>query len=223
MNSVETYRRCLGRSERRSWRVEELIGNGKSLDFGRPFLPAKFAGMDMPASLSPKQSLALNQISAHTYLSLFGLFEEMILPFILDHVRDHFDGDDYRVRAFLAFAAEEAKHIHLFRCFREEFRRGFGHELQVIGPAAEIARGIFAFPPLAVALITLHIEWMTQRHYLDSVRGNASLDPMFASLLKHHWMEEVQHALLDAVMVETLADGMSQVQIDAGIEGYLAI
>ena len=34
--------------------------------------------------------------------------------------------------------AEEAKHIHLFNRFREEFRRGFGVECEVIGPADAI-------------------------------------------------------------------------------------
>ena len=36
----------------------------------------------------------------------------------------------------------------------------------------------------------LQIEWMTQRHYLDSMVDNENLDPQFKSLLKHHWMEE---------------------------------
>jgi hypothetical protein len=27
----------------------------------------------------------------------------------------------------LRFAGEEARHIHLFKCFREDFRAGFGH------------------------------------------------------------------------------------------------
>ncbi len=39
-------------------------------------------------------------------------------------------GDDYRVRALLRFAGEEAKHIHLFKRFGEEFARGFGTPLR---------------------------------------------------------------------------------------------
>jgi hypothetical protein len=42
------------------------------------------------------------------------LVEEFILPFVLDHARPQLQGDDYRVRAFLAFAAEEAKHNKIF-------------------------------------------------------------------------------------------------------------
>ena len=59
----------------------------------------------------------------------------------------------------------------------------------MIGPPEAIARHVLSHDPLAVALIILHAEWMTQRHYLDSVRNDAALDPCFADLLKHHWME----------------------------------
>jgi len=64
---------------------------------------------------------------------------------------------------------------------------------------------------------------MTQRHYLDSVRNDEELDPLFKSLLKHHWMEEAQHARLDALMVEALAEGRSEEEITAGVDAYLAI
>ena len=50
---------------------------------------------------------------------MFGLVEEFILPFVLDHARSHLDGDDMRVRALLQFAGEEAKHIQLFKRFRD--------------------------------------------------------------------------------------------------------
>ena len=62
----------------------------------------------------------------------------------------------------------------------------------------------------------LHIEWMTQRHYMDSVKDDQSLDPQFKSLLKHHWMEEAQHAKLDTLMVEALAEGRSAREIEGG-------
>ena len=64
----------------------------------------------------------LNQIRGHEYLALFGLVEEFILPFVLDHARPQLNGDDHRVRALLNFAGEEAKHIHLFRLFHRVHR-----------------------------------------------------------------------------------------------------
>jgi hypothetical protein len=93
----------------------------------------------------------------------------------------------------------------------------------VIGPPSEIARAILAHHPLSVALAIMHIEWMTQRHYKDSVKDDQDLDPQFKSLLKHHWMEEAQHAKLDTLMVEALADACSPEELDRAVEGYVAI
>ena len=138
-----------------------------------------------------------NQIRGLGYLYTFGLVEEFILQFVLDHVHLQLNEDDYRVRAFLSFANEEAKHIQLFRRFREEFENGFGSPCGLIGPPDAVARAVVSHHPLAVSLAILHIEWMTQRHFLDSVQGDQILDPQFKSLLRHHWMEEVRHAKLD--------------------------
>src|SRR5262249_28062448 len=121
-------------SERVQWRVEDLIGGGKRLDFSRPFLPESLAGVERLPFLSARERLVLNQIRGHGYLYIFGLVEEFILPFLLDHTRPVLHGESARTRAFLEFASEEAKHIDLFRRFRTAFLDGFGHEVAVIGP-----------------------------------------------------------------------------------------
>jgi hypothetical protein len=217
------FQDVLGRAERVTWRVEDLIGGDRVLDFSKPFMPENLARTDALSFLTDGEKRTLNQIRGHAYLAIFGLVEEFILPFVLDHARPYINGEDYRARAFLEFAAEEAKHIHLFRRFREEFAKGFGTECRMIGPADAIARQVLSHQPLSVALAILHIEWMTQRHFQESVHDNGALDPQFKSLLKHHWMEEMQHAQLDTLMVETLAQGLSQGQIEEAIEGYIAI
>jgi hypothetical protein len=81
----------------------------------------------------------------------------------------------------------------------------------------------FMHDPLAVAFTILHIEWMVQRHYVDGIKDDRDLDPLFQSLLKHHWMEEVQHAKLDTLMIEAMAKPYSQTGIDAAVEEYLEI
>ena len=218
-----SFKDLLGRAERINWRVEDLIGGDKKLDFSRPFMPETFARTEALSFLDADERITLNQIRGHAYLVLFGIIEEYILPFVLDHARPYINGEDYQARAFLEFAAEEAKHIHLFRRFRDEFTAGFGTECAVIGPPEALAKHILSHPPLAVALLTLHIEWMTQRHFQESIQGDASLDAQFKSLLLHHWMEEHQHAQLDAIMVEQIAAGLTQADIDAGIDGYLTL
>jgi hypothetical protein len=218
-----SFKDVLGRSERITWRVEDLIGGDKTLDFSKPFMPEGLARVEPMKFLATPEKRLLNQIRGHAYLSIFGLVEEFILPFVLDHARPFINGEDYRARAFLEFASEEAKHIHLFRRFREAFVRGFHVDCKVIGPADAVAKHILSHHPLSVALTILHIEWMTQRHFQDSIHDDGALDPQFKSLLKHHWMEEMQHAQLDTLMCETIAEGMSQAEIDEAVDGYLKI
>jgi hypothetical protein len=185
-----SFKDCLQRAERITWRVEDLIGGDKRLDFTRPFMPENLARTEGLSFLDTDEKCTLNQIRGHAYLTIFGLVEEFILPFVLDHARPFINGEDYHARALLEFASEEAKHIHLFRTFRDEFNRGFGSKCDVIGPPEAVAQHVLSHPALSVALLTLHIEWMTQRHFLDSIQDDGRLDPQFKSLLLHHWMEE---------------------------------
>jgi hypothetical protein len=223
-----SFKDCLQRAERITWRVEDLIGGDKTLDFSRPFMPESFARTGDLDFLGAEEKRTLNQIRGHTYLARFGVIEEFILPFVLDHaqpliVKPMAAGDDYQARAYLEFAAEEAKHIHLFRCFRDEFRKGFGVECQVIGPPEAIGKHVLSKSPLAVSLLVLMIEWMTQRHFMDSVKDDQALDPQFKSLLLHHWMEEHQHAQLDALMTLAIAERLPQSEIDTGIDEFLEL
>jgi len=223
MNHGYTFQSTLAASDSIHWRIEDIIGNGKRLDFSKPFMPESLAKTQSLSFLDADEKKLLNQIRGNTYLSIFGLVEEFILPFVMDEARPHLQPDDYRTRALLKFAGEEAKHIQLFKQFRKEFVDSFGTECPVIGPPEEIAKAILAHDELGVALTTLHIEWMVQNHYVDSVKDNQDLDPQFKSLLKHHWMEEVQHAKIDTLMVEAIAARRSEEQILSGVEEYLAI
>src|SRR5262249_48138924 len=49
------------------------------------------------------------------------------------------------------------------------------------------------------------------------------LDPLFCSLLKHHWLEESQHAKLDTLVVDKLADLVRPEQIEAAVDDYMDI
>jgi hypothetical protein len=220
MHRQYTWETVLAASERVNWRVEDLIGQQGAFDLARPFMPESLARVEGLGFLCMGERRTLNQIRAHGYLNVFGLVEEFILPFVLDHARLELHADDYRVRALLRFAAEEAKHIHLFRRFREAFTSSFATRCDVDGPAREIARNVLAHHPLAVALVILQTEWMTQQHYLESVRDDRAIEPRFASLLRHHWMEEAQHAKIDTLMVESLAASCAEGEIERALDDY---
>jgi len=217
------YQETLAASVKVNWRIEDIIGGDKRLDFTKPFMPESLARVEALEFLSVEEKILLNQIRGFGYLYTFGVVEEFILPFVLDHARPHLNEDDYRTRALLQFASEEAKHIHLFRKFAEEFKAGFVTNCETIGPPEEIGKAVLAHSPLGVALVILGIEWMTQKHYVESVRDDEDLDPQFKSLLRHHWAEEAQHTKLDTLMVQALTDNLGTKEIEKGISDYAAI
>ena len=217
------YEATLASSLRAQWQLDDVLRADQDLDFTRNFMPERLARTGALKSLNAFEQRTLNQIAAHEYLSMFGIVEEFLLPFIVDHARPELSGDDWRVRALLNFAAEEAKHIHLFKRYHAAFARGFPVECKVIGPSEAIGAEILRHQPLSVALVILMIEWMTQAHYLGSVKDNGDIDPLFKSLLKNHWIEESQHAKLDTLIVDALAEGKTEEQIQKAIDEVFEI
>gem|GEM_PF-1892508 len=74
-----------------------------------------------------------------------------------------------------------------------------------------------------MALLTLHIEWFVQQHYVESVKDDQDLDPQFKSLLNHHWLEEAQHTKLDTLIVEEIAAATAPDDIAKAVDEYLEI
>ena len=108
ITTTYNYQETLAASVKANWRVEDIIGGEKRLDFTRPFMPDSLARVNSMEFLSSDEKILLNQIRGYGYLSTFIIVEEFILPFVLDHVRP-LNEDDYRTRALLQFASEEAK------------------------------------------------------------------------------------------------------------------
>jgi hypothetical protein len=223
ITTTYNYQETLAASVRANWQVEDIIGGDKRLDFTKPFMPDSLARVNSIDFLRGDEKILLNQIRGYGYLCTFGLVEEFILPFVLDHARPQLNQDDSRTRALLQFASEEAKHIQLFRKFAEEFKQGFVTNCETIGPAEEIGKAVLAHSPLGVALVIRGIEWTTQKHYLESVRDDNELDPQFKSLLRHHWIEEAQHTKLDTLMTQALTDNLTPSEIERGISDYVSI
>ena len=204
-----------------NWKLEDVLPADARLDFSKQLLPESLARTEGLSFLTGAERLALNHVRANGYLATFGLVEEFILPFVLEHARPRLRGESPRVRALLQFAVEEAKHIELFRRFQALFERDFGVACEVIGPPEAIAAKVLSHHPLAIALLVLQIEWMTQKHYVEGVQDRAGLDPLFSSLLRNHWLEEAQHAKLDTLMVEMLAERCGPEERRLAVEEYL--
>jgi len=207
-----------------NWHIDDVIGGERTLNFGLRFLPDAWVDAAALDFLSEAEQLVVNHIRAHSYLYFLGFAEEYFLPFVVERVRARIHrAAQKEIRALLRFAEEESKHIELFQRFREEFLTGFGSPCEVIGPAKPVAGQILSLSPLGVALSMLHLEWMTQLHYVASVRDTTGLDPQFCSLLRHHWLEEAQHTNLDVLMLASMAQSLTEPEIGDGIEDYLTV
>lgn len=204
-------------------RIDDLVGGWHRLDFSRPFLPEAIAGVAGLSFLTADERRTLNQIRGNGYLSLIGLVEEHLLPYLLDRTwllrgvqpgrsvpRDRSNPDD-------------ADHARMFRRFRAAFQAGFPHRCEVTRDPALIARDILTCTPLAVVLTILHIEWMTQRHYVDTLRNTGPLDPCFERLLSHRWLAVVRHARLDRLLGEARAATPNAEGVARSISEYLSV
>ena len=158
------YQRLLETSRRVIWRLEDLLGEGKRLDFTRPFLPETFAQTEPLRFLIPAEKLKLNQIRARGYLALFELVEAFVMPFISGQSNDGAQAEPFRAPALRHFADEEQKHRELFSAVLREFDGEFATPCGLIGPADEICRTILSHGPLAVTIAILGLEWMSQGH-----------------------------------------------------------
>jgi hypothetical protein len=215
------YASCVRNAEKVCWTVDEVMPPDTPLDFSRPFLPAALAGR-MP-DLRAEERLALNQITGNAYLNLFVFVEEYIIATMMKQAQAELGGDRDALRALVRFAEEELKHQQLFNRYLAAFKQSFGHECGVLDSAKAVAGVILTKTPMAVMMLTLHLEIMTQAHYTESVKDDTSLEPLFARLLKHHWMEEAQHAKIDALELDRLTEDATPEQIAQAFDDYLEL
>lgn len=216
-----SFASILSDAQRARWSLDEVAAAVHEMDFARPFLPERLVHAGCVDFLDEPGKLALNHIRAHSYLRLFALVERFILPFAMFHAAKAMRSSAERLLALMQFGEEEAKHITLFERFSEAFEFGFGSHCGIVGPADDVADAVLAEDPLSVCLLVLHIEWMTQEHYTASVRGEAKIDERFASLLRHHWMEEAQHARIDTLLLEEMIDEVAEHRRERALIGYL--
>ncbi len=217
------YASCVRSSEKVQWRLDEVMPEGTQLDFSRPFLPEKLAPTRALTFLAGDERRRLNQIAGKSYVNLFAFVEEYILATMTQHAHAEMFGDTDAMRALVRFVDEELKHQQLFERYQRAFDEGFGSPVPVLESSVETANVIMSHSPMAVMIITLHIELMTQQHYVESVKDDDGLDPLFKSLLRHHWLEESQHARIDALELDKLASDASAEAISKSIDEYFVI
>ena len=200
-----SYQDCLDNSKKVAWKEDEVLA-GKQFDFSKRFLPNRLSGVDDITSLNDTEKRQLNQIMANAYCHIFAFVEEFIIPMVTQEALKDAYGDEVRLRSLLRFAEEELKHQELFRRSMVLFDQGFRTTCGLIPGREDVAKVVQSKSQLAILYLTTLIEWFTQLHYLEHVRDASGLDELFRDLLRFHWMEEAQHAKLDTLLIDEIAE-----------------
>jgi hypothetical protein len=85
------------------------------------------------------------------------------------------------------------------------FNEQFGASPQRIPGREAVAGVVRSKSTLAVLILIDIIEWFVQVHYTEHVLADEDLDGLFRDLLKHHWLDEAQHAKIDTMLIAELA------------------
>lgn len=217
-----TYADCLANSYKVNWRIEDVIG-GKAFDPGRPWLPAGLSGAGGCGSLSDEEKRQLTHVEMGAYAYLFGFVEEFIAPEILALARDFEIEQRDAFDALTNFAAEEVKHMNLFREVREMVNAALGTPQLLLGNEKDVARAVLSKSRGAVLLLTAAIEWFTQRHYLEGFKDDTNLDQLTKDIFRAHWQEESQHARMDHLETLRAFEGLSDAEKDQAIDELIEL
>jgi hypothetical protein len=196
---VETsrYARTIKASKRVRWDIDADVIRGRDFDFSQAFLPAGLSKVDELGFLSADERRLLSQVQGRTYAYIFGLVERYIGAKILELSGQHWLGDQVALEALVRFSDEELKHQELFRRIEAMLERGMPPGYLKVAEPNDVARVVLGKSTWAVLALTCNIELFTQAHYQQSIEPQPDLSPLWKDVFKYHWVEEVQHAMLD--------------------------
>jgi hypothetical protein len=191
-----SYAECLEHSYQVNWKISDVIG-GRHFDATRRWLPLRLSGAARVSCLTPAEKVKLTQVEMGAYAHLFAFVEEFIAPTMVRLARDVAVDGREAFDALTNFAAEEVKHMTLFREIRACVDGTVGFPLALLSGAPTVARAVLGKHTGAVLLLTAAIEWLTQLHYVSCFADDEALDPFTKDIFRAHWLEESQHARMD--------------------------
>lgn len=216
------YSACLESAHRIQWKLDEVLGT-KRFDPRKLWMPASLSGAAGLEFLSQDERRVLNQLELAAYAHLFGYVEEFIAPMVTTLAHEHELDRRDAFEALANFAAEEVKHMNLFRRVRDRVQEQLGVELELLRDETGTARYVLGKSMGAALLLTSSIEWMTQRHYLEAFAEDGALDPLSKSIFKAHWLEESQHAQLDHLETVRAFEAMSAEERERAVDDLIEL
>jgi hypothetical protein len=218
-----SYQDALVNSKKVAWKEDDVLLPGRTFDLSKRFLPNSLSGVDEIVSLSEDEKRTLNQIMGNAYLHLFAFVEEFIVPAVIEEAMDDPHGDEVRQRSLIRFSEEELKHQELFRRSIRLFNDAFGVETGLIPGREEVAKVVRSKSKLGVMLLIDVIEWFVQVHYVEHVQDAGDLDGLFRDLLKHHWLDEAQHAKLDTLLIAEMVESIPLADREAAVDEVIEL
>jgi len=191
------YARCIKASKKVRWDIDADVLRGRDFDFDHVFLPAGLSKVDELPFLNGAERRLLSQVQGRTYAYVFGLVERFIGAKVLEVSGQHWLGDQVALEALVRFSDEELKHQELFRRIENMLDARMAPGYRKVADPNEVARAVLAKSTWAVLALTCNIELFTQQHYRQSIEPQSDLSPLWKDVFRFHWMEEVQHAMLD--------------------------
>lgn len=220
MFSKVSYEKCLSTMKQIEWKLDDVFKTDQKIDFSRMFLPCSLVAHDINDDiLDEKQLLMLNHITTHSYLHFFFFIEEFIVA--KSNQLSHHTPTYYAQQALHHFCSEEIKHQYLFKRIKKVIKEGVGYTLKVVNIQKSVAKELMGTSDIAALLFILHLEIITQDHYLHSIKIEHNLEPTIVRVLKKHWIEESQHAKLDFLQLTDFAKTASSDRISSAIEEYI--
>jgi hypothetical protein len=215
-----SYADSLASALKVNWRIRDVLGD-KTFDPSMSWLPASLSGTSGLAGLSAEDRRRLTHVEMAAYAHLFAYVEAFIGPTVASLAAEHGDEDRVAFDALTNFAAEEVKHMELFKAVRRRVDDALGFETQLLGRRAETARYVRSKSTGAVLLLTAVIEWFTQRHFQEAWRDDGSLSPLTKDIFRAHWQEEAQHAKMDHLEAVRAFGAMDEAERDRAVDDLI--
>jgi hypothetical protein len=87
----------------------------------------------------------------------------------------------------------------------------------------EVARAVLGKSTWSVLALTCLIELFTQLHYQRSIEPEDNLSPLWKDVFKYHWLEEVQHAMLDEIEWAKEHDRLTMRQKEQAVDDLIEL
>ena len=179
------------------WDIERDVIRGRGFDGGHKFLPDGLSLLDRMRCLSAAQARRLSQIQGRTYANMVALLERFINAKALRISQDHWLGDQAAFEAFVRCSHDEIRHQALFTRIERMMAAGMPPGYRFGAESDLLARAVLGASAWAARGLACHIGLCTQLHYRHSLPSDPSLSPLIKDVLRFHWQDEMQHALLD--------------------------